>query len=198
MFNYSVPMRNLLWILALPVSSKTPVPAFGKMYNCLTIEKSCPLYIETRRGRKPENNVYQDPLKSYSLMKQKEKSTLSRRITLRFKPQEFENLNRFYKTTTDKKLSQYARKVLLKKPVTLNHRNQSADEILAELIQIKNELNTLGNNYNQVVKKLHTLENVTEIKTWLLLNEPARQRFIIRVEQIKERMNQLYEIWSQE
>ena len=131
-------------------------------------------------------------------MKQKDKSTLSRRITLRFKPQEFENLNRFYKATTDKKLSQYARKVLLKKPVTLNHRNQSADEILAELIQIKYELNTLGSNYNQVVKKLHTLENLTEIKTWLLLNEPARQRFMTKVEQIKERMNQLYEIWSQE
>lgn len=119
-------------------------------------------------------------------------------ISFRVKPEEYERIYKHCKATTDKKLSQYARKVLLKKPVTFNHRNQSADEILAELIQIKNELHTIGNNYNQAVRKLHTLEHVAEIKTWLILNEPTRQRFMNKVEQIKERMNQLYEIWSQE
>lgn len=130
-------------------------------------------------------------------MEQKDKSTRSQRITLRFNPQEFEKLNRFHKAATNKKLSEYARNVLLNKPVTVNHRNQSADEILSELVQIKYELNAIGNNFNQAVKKLHTLEQVPDIKTWLLLNEPTKQRFMNKVEQIKERMNQLYEIWSQ-
>ena len=119
-------------------------------------------------------------------------------ISFRVKPEEYERIQKLCKATTSRKLSEYVRKVLLNKPVTMNHRNQSVDEILSELIEIRSELNAIGNNYNQAVRKLHTLENSTEIKTWLLLNEPIRQRFMNRVEQIKERMNQLYELWSQE
>ena len=120
-----------------------------------------------------------------------------RRITVRFKPEEFERLQRHYKSTTCRKLSEYARKVLLNKPVVVNYRNQSADEILAEMIQLKAELNALGNNFNQAVKKLHTLEKISEFRTWLLLNEVSKQAFLKKVEEIKLRMNQLYETWSQ-
>lgn len=130
-------------------------------------------------------------------MKQKEKSRHTRRITLRFKLHDFERLQRHYKSTTCRKLSEYARKVLLNKPVTVNHRNQSADEILAELIQLKGELNAIGNNFNQAVKKLHTLQEVPEFKTWVLLNDAYRQSFMKKAEEIKVRMNQLYETWSQ-
>lgn len=54
--------------------------------------------------------------------------------------------------------------VLLKKPVTINYRNQSADEILSAMRQLKKELNDVGNNFNQAVHKLHTLDTVPEIK----------------------------------
>jgi hypothetical protein len=102
-------------------------------------------------------------------MKQETVPGYVRRITIRFKPEEFERLQRHYKSTTCRKLSQYARKILLNKPVTVNHRNQSADEILAEMIQLKGELSALGNNFNQAVKKLHTLHHILEFRTWVLL-----------------------------
>jgi hypothetical protein len=61
---------------------------------------------------------------------------------------------------TDRKLSQYARKVLLAKLITVNQRNQSLDYFMAEMIVLRNELNAIGNNYDQAVKRLHTLEQL--------------------------------------
>jgi len=102
-------------------------------------------------------------------MSQDDTSKYVRRITVRFKPEEFARLQRHYKSTTCRKLSEYARKVLLNKPVVVNYRNQSADEILSEMIQLKAELNALGNNFNQAVKKLHTLAKISEFKTWIFI-----------------------------
>ena len=130
-------------------------------------------------------------------MKQEDSSKYVRRVTVRFRPEEYERLQRHYKATTCRKLSEYARKVLLNKPVVVNHRNQSADEILAEMIQLKAELSALGNNFNQAVKKLHTLDYIPEFRTWVLLNEAGKQAFLKKVEEIKLKMNQLYETWSQ-
>lgn len=130
-------------------------------------------------------------------MKQEITSKYVRRITVRFKPEEFERLQRHYKSTTCRKLSQYSRKILLNKPVVVNYRNQSVDEILAEMIQLKVELSALGNNFNQAVKKLHTLDQIPEFRAWVLLNEASKQSFLKKVEEIKIKMNKLYETWSQ-
>lgn len=45
-------MHNILKISGLPGSSKPPVPAFGKMYNCLTIGKSRPPFASELGGEK--------------------------------------------------------------------------------------------------------------------------------------------------
>lgn len=116
-------------------------------------------------------------------------------ISFRVKPDEYEVIYGHFTTTTCRKLSEYARKVLLNKPVVINHRNQSADEILSVLNQIKNELSAVGNNFNQVVHKLHTLDNVHEIRYWVTTNEQAQQILLHKIENIRLTMIQLYEQW---
>jgi hypothetical protein len=93
-------------------------------------------------------------------------------------------------------LSDYIRRVLLKKPVVVKYRNQSADEFLSEMILLKKELNAIGNNFNQSVKKLHTLDDVPEFKSWIIQNETSKQILFNKINEIYNRMNQLYEIWS--
>jgi hypothetical protein len=39
------------------------------------------------------------------------------------------------------------------------------DDFMIEMIALRNELTAIGNNYNQTVKRLHTLDNVADIKT---------------------------------
>jgi hypothetical protein len=125
------------------------------------------------------------------------KSIRSKWLTIRLSEGEEKKLNRFFQKTTSGSLSEYSRDVLLQEPITVLHRNQSADEFLAEMIQLKNELNAIGNNFNQVVKKLHTLDHIPEFKTWVLLNESARNSFFKKVDEIKEKLNQIYQKWSQ-
>ncbi len=116
-------------------------------------------------------------------------------ISIRVKPEEYNTIYWHFQSTTCRKLSEYARKVLLNKPVNVNHRNQSADEILSALSQIRKELSAIGNNFNQSVHRLHTLDKVPEIKVWAMLNEKSKQILLAKVEEIRIKMNQIYELW---
>jgi hypothetical protein len=119
-------------------------------------------------------------------------------ISFRVKPGEYDIIHRHFSKTTCRKLSEYARNVLLQKPVTVRFRNQSADDFLQEMLQLKKELNAIGNNYNQSVKKLHALSHDNEIKKWLIDNEPDRQKFFQQTELIFFRLNQIYKQWWSE
>ena len=130
-------------------------------------------------------------------MSESKKEVRNKWLHIRLNETEYKVISSNWQKTTSKELSGYARKVLLKKPVTVNHRNQSADEILAELIRLKNELHAIGNNFNQAVHKLHTLDSIPQIKIWLLANENIKNSFLKKTEEIKIRMNQIYEKWSQ-
>ena len=125
------------------------------------------------------------------------KKLRSQWLTIRLNEDEEKKLNKFFSRTTSGSLSEYARDVLLREPVNVIYRNKSADEFLAEMIQLKKELNAIGNNFNQAVHKLHTLDHVPEIKAWAILNESSKKNFMKKMDEIKEKVNQIYQQWSQ-
>ena len=118
-------------------------------------------------------------------------------INVRLTPNEFEQLENFWKATTSRNMSDYARKVLLSKPVVIKYRNQSADQYLEEMILLKNELSAIGNNFNQAVKRLHTMDSAAEMRSWLIIHDAMHQKFNRKVEEIKDRLNEIYNLWSQ-
>jgi hypothetical protein len=125
-----------------------------------------------------------------------EKSKVKSWISFRVKPKEYDVIQAHFQNTTCRKLSEYARKILLNKPVIVKYRNQSADDFLRDMIKLKNELNAIGNNFNQAVRKLHTLDKLSEINFWLAMNEPCINSIMRKIEDITNRMNQVYELWS--
>jgi len=125
------------------------------------------------------------------------KKVRSKWLTIRLNEDEETKINKLYNRTTSNGLSEYARDVLLKEPVTIVYRNQSADDFLAEMIQLKNELNAIGNNFNQAVHKLHTLDHIVDIKAWAIHNESGKNLFMKKVDEILEKANQIYELWLQ-
>lgn len=127
-----------------------------------------------------------------------EKTNRTRLVSLRLTTKEYQTIWAKCKTTTCRKLSEYIRRVLLEKKLTLFTRNQSMDDFMAELIQLRNELNAIGNNYNQVVKKLHLIQTMPELKAWFLLNESAKVSMAKKVNEIKSRINEFSDKWSQE
>jgi len=127
-----------------------------------------------------------------------EKVNLTRKVTVRFKPDEYNKVNTSFKSTTKKKLSEYIRFVLLEKPVTVYTRDQSLDEFMAELVRLRNELSAIGNNFNQLVKRLHTMSHLNELREWIQLNEKHKENFFEKVNEINQKISQLSGQWLQE
>jgi hypothetical protein len=80
-------------------------------------------------------------------------NTRTKWLHLRLKPEEYEKLHTDFSKTTCRKLSDYSRKILLGKPITSTCRNQSLDDFMTEMMRLRSELNCIGNNFNQAVKK---------------------------------------------
>jgi hypothetical protein len=129
------------------------------------------------------------------MMQMKEKERRSRKITVRFTEKEFHKIEKSFKTTTKRKLSEYIRYVLLDKPVTVFTRDKSIDEMLLVLARLKSELSAIGNNFNQVVKKLHTLNKISDIKMWSQTNEQSKKMFMQKTEEINSIIAQLADRW---
>jgi hypothetical protein len=118
-------------------------------------------------------------------------------LHLRLKPEEYDRLHRQFTKTTCRKLSDYSRKILLGKPVVSTYRNQSLDDFMAEMMQLRADLNSIGNNFNQAVKKLYTLQQIPEFRSWIVTYEMEKQTLLNKVEEIKNRINKIADQWLQ-
>ena len=130
-------------------------------------------------------------------MKKLEREVRKKMVVVRMNETEFSQLEKFQQKTTEKDTSSYLRKVALQKPVTVKYRNESADDFLLDMLNLKKELNAIGNNFNQAVHKLHILDKIPEFRGWVNQYDGLQKVLISKVEEIKLRMNQLYEQWLQ-
>ncbi len=119
-------------------------------------------------------------------------------LHLRLSEPEYNKIKKGFASSTKRKLSEYARSILLDKPITVYTRNKSYDDFVAEIILLKAELKAIGNNLNQAVKKLHSMTSDKEVKTWAMLHENNRHIYFKKVEEIQQKIIQIQEQWSQE
>ncbi len=120
----------------------------------------------------------------------------SRILLTRLKPAEFKLLDNRFKKTRFRKLSEYIRSVLLEKPVTVMYRDKSMDEVLEELILLRKELNSIGNNLNQTVRNINAAHGPADSRLWINLLGVINSKLEPSIGQIKERMNNYAELWS--
>lgn len=113
-------------------------------------------------------------------------------ITLRMNEDEFSSLVKNRQKTTEKTNSNYLRKLALHKAVTVKIRNTSMDELSAELILLRKEINHIGNNFNQAVHKLHTLDKIPEFRVWVTVYDKTRQD----VQAVTEKLCTEIQKWS--
>ena len=128
-------------------------------------------------------------------MKKLESEVRKKMVVVRMNETEINQLTKLQQKTTEKDTSAYLRKVVLQKPVTVKYRNESADDFLLDMLNLKKELNAIGNNFNQAVHKLHLLDKIPEFRVWVQQYDGVQKVLISKVEEIKLRMNQLYEQW---
>jgi len=128
-------------------------------------------------------------------MKKQENEVRNKMVVVRMNNTEFEKVENLRKKTTERYLSSYVRKLSLEKPVTVKYRNQSADDFLKEMLGLKKELNGIGNNFNQAVHKLHLLDKIPEFRVWVNHYDGLQKSLVSKVDEIKSKVNQLYEQW---
>lgn len=121
----------------------------------------------------------------------------SKWLTVRMTEDEYKVLDGYWKKTTCGKLSDYVRKVVLRKAVYVKYRNSSADDLLAEIITFRKELKAIGVNYNQVVHKLHTLDTVNDLLAWMIVNERHKEQLFSKMKEIQDTLNKIYSLWLQ-
>lgn len=118
-------------------------------------------------------------------------------IKIRMNDEELKQVKKKQQQTTERSLSEYIRNVSMQKPLTIKYRNQSADDFLKQMLELKKDLNGIGNNFNQAVHKLHMLDKIPEFRFWIQQYDGLQKSLVSKVEEIKLKMSQLYEQWLQ-
>jgi acyl carrier protein phosphodiesterase len=127
----------------------------------------------------------------------RENSNRTRIIGLRLTPEEYVKIERKWKASSCRKLSDYARRKFFDKPMVSTYRNQSVDDFMAEMVLLRAELNHIGNNFNQAVKRLNTLNQITEFRSWLIAYEVEKKTLFNKVDEIKKHVQKIAESWLQ-
>ncbi len=129
-------------------------------------------------------------------MKEK-KSNRTRLIGIRLNQEEYTRLEKKWKSSTCRKLSAFLRACIFNRPLTTTYRNRSQDDLLLELTALRKELNALGNNLNQSVKKLHTLHQISDFKQWFLAWENDRKAIQDKIESARLILQKIAMSWLQ-
>lgn len=66
---------------------------------------------------------------------------------------------------------------------------------MAEMMLLRNELNSVGNNSNQAVKKLNSLQQIAEFRSWIITYELEKKTLLNKVDEIKNRINKIADEW---
>lgn len=118
-------------------------------------------------------------------------------LHLRLTEAEFTQIQKAFTQTTQRKISDYARRILLGKPMIGSYRNASMDELMMELIRLRKDLNGLANNFNQAVHKLHTLDHLVQFQSWLMRYEQEKNTLFAKMEEVRIHMAKIGEKWLQ-
>lgn len=128
-------------------------------------------------------------------MEEKKKKIRKKWLHLRLDDAEHAQMMAEMARSTEKKLSSYARKLLLARPVTIVHRDGSMDTLISVLVKVQNDLNGVANNYNQMVHKLHMSDTPTEVARWRSFYERERADLFSSIEKTKALIAQIAEKW---
>ena len=126
-----------------------------------------------------------------------EKTNRTRLIQARLTSEEYQRIHWHFSRSTCRKMSDYVRFVLLEKPIRIKQRNESLDDFMTEMEKLRVELNAIGNNYNQAVRRLHTMSDFPTLKSWLQTNESIHQILLQKISEIKLKIEQINDQWLQ-
>ena len=112
------------------------------------------------------------------------------RLNLRLSEQEWNKIHKHASNTTCRSVSEYCRKILLREPVIVFHRNQSFDDFEEDLAPLLPILKDFGDDFNTLIQGLSGSNNTgTNIMLDVLLLR--NRQFLDTVTRIKELLTKI-------
>jgi hypothetical protein len=115
-------------------------------------------------------------------------------VHLRLSVDEHKVIMQLRSKSTCRNLSEYIRNVIFDRPIIATYRNLSQDDMLKHMASLNRELNGIGNNLNQVTKRLHTLKPIEQAH-WANQFEAQIETIQLEIKQVKELMLKITERW---
>lgn len=128
------------------------------------------------------------------LYMKRKKINRTRWIHLRLSDTEHNLIKKKHINSTCHSLSQYLRNIIFERPVVTTYRNRSQDDIVQQMAILNRELAAIGNNLNQVTKKMHTLQPA-EQRFWGLQFSGQAETVLFKIEEIRIIMLNIAERW---
>ncbi|WP_192348849.1 hypothetical protein [Algoriphagus sp. Y33] len=122
----------------------------------------------------------------------KEENKRNKWLHIRLTDRELIKLKTNFGETVHDSLSDYSRRILLKKVVVGRYRDTSMQELLKELTTLKRDLHGLATNYNQLAKKMNTATE-NEITSNRLPVEKLEQSIQVALKQVSRFIDQTAE-----
>jgi hypothetical protein len=94
----------------------------------------------------------------------KNKNNRKKWLHVRLTEAEYERIQREFRGTVHHRISDFARAMLLRKPIIGVYQNTALKEVLAELSALKKDIHGIAINYNQTVRKLNSYPQAESIK----------------------------------
>ena len=116
-------------------------------------------------------------------------------LHIRLTEAEYGRLNQAMERSADRKMSSYARKLILGKPVRILVRDASLDSFIQELSALKKELSAIGNNFNQVVHRLNAAKVFPEARIWLPVASSHQKKLLEKADSIQKILNRMASRW---
>ncbi|MCE7057846.1 MULTISPECIES: hypothetical protein [unclassified Algoriphagus] len=126
----------------------------------------------------------------------KEENKRDKWLHIRLTDRELLKLKANCEETVHDNLSEYSRRILLKKLVIGRYRDTGMQELLKELTALKRDLHGLATNYNQLAKKMNTAtENEKDSNRFQL--EKLEQNIQVALKEVNRFIDQTAEKWLQ-
>lgn len=126
-----------------------------------------------------------------------EKEKRSRIIGIRLNPDEYKEINKQWKTSGSRQLSEYARKMLFGQAIIKSYRNLSLDDVMVELMKLRKTLDSIAANFDQTTKKLSASDQKTDLKIWLEIQQSQSKQLQTKIDEIKGKVNLIADKWLQ-
>lgn len=128
----------------------------------------------------------------------KRKEKRAKWLHLRISQNEYDLLQEWTKQSTCRKSSEFIRDALFRRPIRVFYRSKSADEFLTAALKLKNELSSIGNNFNQAVRKLHLLRTEVGLKEWVANMELEKEIILRKTVEIGRTLQAIYDLLKEE